>query len=159
MALQEELKTQGDFLFRNRSYLPLIVLVIGLGVYISTKYYEIDSATETGFTESYELICLGVCLLGLLIRIITVGHSPKNTSGRNTKEGQIADVLNTTGMYSVVRHPLYVGNFFMWLGVGTRRLELPRPKRSLAPQASASTNSATCANCEDVMTKIKKVKQ
>lgn len=117
MALQEELKTQGDFLFKNRSYLPLIILVVGLGVYINTEYFEIEETTETWFSESYEYICLSICLLGLLIRIITVGHSPKGTSGRNTKDGQIADVLNTTGFYSLVRHPLYVGNFFMWLGV------------------------------------------
>jgi hypothetical protein len=45
-----------------------------------------------------------------------VGHTPKNTSGRNT-EKQLADELNTSGIYSVVRHPLYLGNFFMWLGV------------------------------------------
>ncbi len=30
--------------------------------------------------------------------------------------------------------------------VPRRRLELPRPKRSLAPEASASTNSATWAH-------------
>jgi hypothetical protein len=29
---------------------------------------------------------------------------------------QLADDLNTTGIYSVMRHPLYVGNFLMWLG-------------------------------------------
>jgi hypothetical protein len=29
----------------------------------------------------------------------------------------VAEALNTTGMYSVVRHPLYLGNFLMWLGV------------------------------------------
>jgi uncharacterized membrane protein len=29
---------------------------------------------------------------------------------------QVASEVNTTGSYSVVRHPLYVGNFFMWLG-------------------------------------------
>jgi hypothetical protein len=28
----------------------------------------------------------------------------------------MADELNTSGIYSVVRHPLYVGNFLMWLG-------------------------------------------
>ena len=54
---------------------------------------------------------------GLGIRVFTVGFTPKNTSGRNTAE-QIADVLNTSGIYSMVRHPLYVGNFFMWLGIG-----------------------------------------
>ena len=63
-----------------------------------------------------ELIFLGVSLLGEVIRIFTVGFAPKNTSGRNTVNGQIADELNVTGIYSIVRHPLYAGNFFMWLG-------------------------------------------
>lgn len=116
MALQEELKTQGDFLFKHRSYLPLIILIVGLGVFMQTEYYEIEGP-ENWFEESYEFLCLAICFFGLFIRVITVGHTPKNTSGRNTKQGQIADVLNTTGMYSIVRHPLYVGNFFMWLGV------------------------------------------
>lgn len=116
MALQEELKTQGDFLFKNRSYLPLLILGIGLSVYIHTEYFEIE-APETWFSESFEYICLGISLLGLFIRIFTVGHTPKNTSGRNTNDGQLADELNITGIYSVVRHPLYLGNFFMWLGV------------------------------------------
>ncbi|GGG44680.1 methyltransferase family protein [Bizionia arctica] len=116
MALQEELKTQGDFLFKNRSYLPLIILVIGLLVFINTEYYEIETP-DTWFSESFEYICLAVSLLGLCIRVITVARTPKNTSGRNTKDGQLAEELNTTGIYSVVRHPLYLGNFFMWLGV------------------------------------------
>jgi hypothetical protein len=55
-------------------------------------------------------------MMGEIIRIITVGFAARNTSGRNTAAGQIADNLNTTGLYSVVRHPLYVGNFLMWLG-------------------------------------------
>ncbi|MGC9453013.1 MAG: methyltransferase family protein, partial [Oceanipulchritudo sp.] len=38
------------------------------------------------------------------------------TSGRNTKQ-QVAYSLNTTGFYSVVRNPLYLGNFFMYLGI------------------------------------------
>ena len=57
-----------------------------------------------------------VGLFGLIFRIFVVGHTPQNTSGRNTRE-QIADVLNTTGWYSVVRHPLYLGNYIMGLGV------------------------------------------
>ncbi len=116
MALQEELKIQGDYFFRNRSLLPLIFLGIGLAVLINTEYNDIESP-ETWFSEIYEYICLAVALFGLLIRVKTVGHTPKNTSGRNREEGQLADELNTTGIYSLVRHPLYVGNFFMWLGV------------------------------------------
>jgi len=63
-----------------------------------------------------ELIFLGVSLFGQVIRILTVGFTPKNTSGRNTVNGQLADELNVTGIYSILRHPLYLGNFFMWLG-------------------------------------------
>ncbi len=61
-------------------------------------------------------VSLGVAFLGLVIRIITVGYVPRGTSGRTTSDPK-ASVLNTTGMYSIVRHPLYLGNFFIWLGI------------------------------------------
>lgn len=116
MALQEEFKTQGDFLFKHRSFLPLVILVIGMAVFIYTEYYNYGFG-DIFFPQSNKFICLGICLLGLFIRVKTVGHTPVLTSGRNTTEGQIASELNSTGIYSVVRHPLYLGNFFMWLGV------------------------------------------
>jgi protein-S-isoprenylcysteine O-methyltransferase Ste14 len=116
MALQEEFEKQGNFLFRYRSYFPLIILVIGLGLYIFKEVYpENFILSGTPYEIYYEMFALFIGLLGLVVRIYTVGHTPKNTSGRNTKEGQVADSLNTTGIYSTVRHPLYVGNFLMWL--------------------------------------------
>jgi Phospholipid methyltransferase len=51
------------------------------------------------------------------MRVATVGRAPGGTSGRRTVGGPSASALNTTGMYSVVRHPLYLGNYFQWLGV------------------------------------------
>ncbi len=116
MALRTEFKKQGDFLFKHRSYFPLLFVVIGLGVSLHGEYFEAELVGSIE-TDYYELIALGVCILGLLIRIKTVAHTPKHTSGRNTTEGQLAQQLNTNGMYSLVRHPLYLGNFFMWLGV------------------------------------------
>src|SRR5690606_40503342 len=116
MALQEELRTQGDFLFKHRSYLPLIILVVGLAVFAFGKYFGTECASAFCM-EIYLYISLAVSLFGLLIRILTVGYTPHNTSGRNTKEGQVAGEVNSTGIYSTVRHPLYLGNFFMWLGV------------------------------------------
>ncbi len=64
----------------------------------------------------WDSVSIGVAFLGLAIRIVTVGYVPRGTSGRTTSNPK-ASVLNTTGMYSIVRHPLYLGNFFIWLGV------------------------------------------
>jgi protein-S-isoprenylcysteine O-methyltransferase Ste14 len=116
MALQEEFDRQGQWLFRYRGTIPLVILVIGLGIFLNSKLNPASSILGNGFPKKYyEYICLAVSLLGLIVRIYTVGYTPKNTSGRNVKQ-QVADSLNTTGSYSIVRHPLYVGNFLMWLG-------------------------------------------
>lgn len=113
MALKEEIEKQGEWLFRYRSILPLIILVVGVVVLIQTSLLEKSIEVCTPYIE---LIGIIVSIIGLAIRVYTVGYTPKNTSGRNTAEGQVAETLNTTGIYSVVRHPLYLGNFFMWLG-------------------------------------------
>ncbi len=57
-----------------------------------------------------------VSVIGFLVRFYTIGTTPLGTSGRNTKE-QVAIVLNSTGMYSMLRHPLYLGNYLIWLGI------------------------------------------
>lgn len=116
MALQEEFEKRGNWLFRYRGSLPLIILVAGLGFYLLTKLYpERFTLIGTSITVYYPYICFSVSLLGLVIRILTVGHTAKNTSGGNVVK-QVAEQVNTTGAYSIVRHPLYVGNFLMWLG-------------------------------------------
>jgi len=110
MALVHEFERSGNWLFRRRSWLPVILVVAGVIVMYFTNRQAIL------FDETEELIFLGVSLLGEAIRIFTVGYAPRNTSGRNTITGQIADELNVTGIYSQLRHPLYLGNFLMWLG-------------------------------------------
>jgi protein-S-isoprenylcysteine O-methyltransferase Ste14 len=110
MALVHEFENSGNWLFRRRSWLPVFMVVAGIIVmYLGNRQAIL-------FDMRDELIFLGVSLFGQVIRILTVGFTPKNTSGRNTVNGQIADELNVTGIYSLLRHPLYLGNFFMWLG-------------------------------------------
>lgn len=112
MALAEEFEKTGNWLFRYRSYMPVVLYIMATAVIIfETK--ELISFHALW----WNLVCFGVSVLGMIIRAVTIGYTPKGTSGRNTKEGQIAEALNTKGIYSVVRHPLYLGNFFMWLGV------------------------------------------
>lgn len=112
MALREELPQQGTWLFRWRSFLPLLLIAP-----IAIAFRRFDWPFQSYFFhEVWEFFCLGVSFLGLLIRAIVVGYAPARTSGRNTKT-QIAESLNTTGLYSLVRHPLYLGNFLIGLGI------------------------------------------
>ena len=116
MALQEEFESQGIWLFRYRGSLPIIILIIAIYFYIQSQLNPTLNCFQTAEAVSYfEYFCLVISLLGLYIRSYTVGHTPNNTSGRNVTE-QVADTVNTTGIYSILRHPLYLGNFFMWLG-------------------------------------------
>ena len=112
MKLEKKLVSTGYWLFRWRSYFPIILVLIFIPAMIDYGY--VDGSRE--ITTNWSIFCLIVGLIGLFFRILVVGHTPVNTSGRNTRE-QIADVLNTTGWYSVVRHPLYLGNYMMGLGV------------------------------------------
>jgi protein-S-isoprenylcysteine O-methyltransferase Ste14 len=111
MALQQEMVRQGNFLFRHRGTLPLLIIIPAIllrvcGIHTNWLQEHAELTTYTAY---------GISLLGLILRFIIVGHAAPNTSGRNT-EGQIADTINSDGLYSVVRHPLYLGNFLMWLG-------------------------------------------
>jgi protein-S-isoprenylcysteine O-methyltransferase Ste14 len=112
MPLKEDFERQGNWLFRRRSYLPL--LVIGI-ILIGMRYYKHPGHSQK-WDDIWEIVCITITFFGESIRIHTVGFVPVGTSGRNT-HGQAADALNTTGMYSIVRHPLYVGNFFIALGI------------------------------------------
>ncbi len=99
----------GNFLFKHRTFtpVPLILLVLVL-------FRPLDMGT-------YNLwVSLGGLLLALggqMIRVLAVGYSFPGTSGRETYLR--ADSLNTTGIYSLVRNPLYIGNFFIFCGVVT----------------------------------------
>jgi protein-S-isoprenylcysteine O-methyltransferase Ste14 len=110
MSLVHELEKSGNWLFRRRSWLPATILVPA-AVYI----LFIANRSVIYFNYTWEIACILVSVAGELLRSYTVGYVPRNTSGRNVIE-QLADELNTKGIYSVVRHPLYIGNFLMWLG-------------------------------------------
>lgn len=112
--IQDKLVAQGAFLFRWRSFLPLLLLVPGVMAFSDSALFE-DKYGDF-LDEAWVVIGLLVSIAGLAVRWVTVGFVPGSTSGRNTKE-QRADFLNTDGMYSIVKNPLYLGNFLAILGV------------------------------------------
>jgi protein-S-isoprenylcysteine O-methyltransferase Ste14 len=114
MAIREELEKYGNWFFRWRSYLPLLILPILLIALRNSEYLEQHAGDLAD--HIWEGFCIAISFLGLAVRCLTVGYVPKATYGRNTKE-QRASTLNMTGMYSIVRHPLYLGNFIIFLGM------------------------------------------
>lgn len=114
MPLRETIEKQGNWLFKWRSYLPFLFLPLLL---IALRDTELLRQVAGDLVDDlWELFCVAISFTGLFIRCFTIGYAPGGTSGRNTRE-QRADTLNTTGMYSIVRHPLYFGNFIIFLGV------------------------------------------
>jgi protein-S-isoprenylcysteine O-methyltransferase Ste14 len=114
MALIHSFETAGNFLFKYRGQIPVFIFLIGLPFLFFADY---NCFTANWWIEP-ALAIIGVCvsLAGIVIRAYTIGTTPKGTSGRNTQK-QIAESLNTKGIYSIVRHPLYVGNYLMWAGL------------------------------------------
>ena len=112
MSLRIQLERNGYWLFRHRSYLPLLTIPVFVACLPSFKYL---GASHT-LNEVWQLFCLAISLAGLTVRVVAVGRAPIGTSGRNTRT-QVANTLTTTGIYSVVRHPLYLGNYLILLGM------------------------------------------
>jgi uncharacterized membrane-anchored protein/protein-S-isoprenylcysteine O-methyltransferase Ste14 len=111
MRLVQRIEHEGRFLFRWRSFfLPLVLMPL-------TIVALAQGGTLNEYREHVWLtFCVAISFLGLGIRCVTIGFAAPGTSGRNTR-AQKADDLNTTGLYSLVRHPLYVGNFIIVLGI------------------------------------------
>lgn len=115
MRLVDHFHTSGAILFRWRSYLlpaflPVIFQAATGGERIETAFGDLAGDAVEGWA-------LLIVAAGCLGRILTVGFVPRGTSGRNTGEGQVAEVLNTTGVYSLVRNPLYLCNCLICLGI------------------------------------------
>ena len=114
MELRRGLEQQGDWLFRHRGTLPLLLLALLVPALWAAR--QVDFPFGIAGAGIYRGLCIGAGFAGLLIRVLTVGCVPGGSSGRNT-QGQVAAALNTTGIYSLMRHPLYFGNVLTYLAI------------------------------------------
>jgi len=112
MALLHSFENSGNILFRKRGQIPVILFVLAIPVIYFTNYSQLSEIQDRILTY----ISIVVSVAGFYIRAVSIGTTPKGTSGRNTKS-QVAESLNKTGIYSMVRHPLYLGNYLMWIGI------------------------------------------
>lgn len=96
----------GNFLFKYRNYLfPLYILALFL--------IFMPPSSEPG-TGLLRVIALLLALSGLVLRAVVIGYVYIKRGGVNKKV--YADDLVTTGMFSLCRNPLYVGNMLIYAG-------------------------------------------
>ena len=111
---QHELARSGEVLFRIRGhYLTGVVIIGALIAYVvdDDGPFVSEAIDRIWFWGS-----VAVAVIGALIRIVTSGFAAPGTSG-NSKDVPKAAELNTTGPYSLVRNPLYVGRIVNFTGL------------------------------------------
>ncbi len=114
MRLQDQLTSHGNFLFRWRNYTPFFLLP--LFFIAASESARLETICDDINPHIWTYLCMVLSSFGIVIRSLAIGYSAPGTSGRN-RHGQVADSLNTTGIYSAVRHPLYLGNYIGLLGL------------------------------------------
>lgn len=111
---QHELARSGEILFKIRGhYLTGVVIIGALIVYVNPDYGPFTSAVAD---QAWFWGSMAVAVIGALIRAVASGFAAPGTSG-NSKDVPKAAELNTTGPYSLVRNPLYVGRIVNFTGL------------------------------------------
>jgi protein-S-isoprenylcysteine O-methyltransferase Ste14 len=112
VKLLDHFPRSGDVLFRWRGQLPLLMLPLFLLGLIEARL----PATLSPSVQLLQWVSLALALAGLAVRVVAIGTAPAGTSERSTTNPR-ASMLRTTGLYSMVRHPLYVGNTLTAVGL------------------------------------------
>ena len=109
MSAENKLENLGNLFFKYRGQIPVIFFA---SAFILMHFF---ANSDHWFDPMRTFYAIGLVILGHLIRALSVGKRALHTSGRNRDE-QVAESLNSTGIYSMVRHPLYLGNIITYLG-------------------------------------------
>src|SRR3954469_6234309 len=112
MAIIHSLEAEGNWLFKRRGFIPVVLFLFAIPAVASVDFNSLNPSC----IKIINWTSIFLSIIGFCIRAYTIGTTPRGTSGRNTDK-QVAEQLNSTGIYSVVRHPLYLGNYLMWIGI------------------------------------------
>jgi protein-S-isoprenylcysteine O-methyltransferase Ste14 len=111
---QTELARSGKKLFFIRGTYIYIIIAISALIAFTTR--DLGPFASAAADSAWFWVSLGVASAGALVRVITSGFAALGTSGR-AKVAAEASELNTTGPYSLVRNPLYVGRILNFTGL------------------------------------------
>jgi protein-S-isoprenylcysteine O-methyltransferase Ste14 len=114
MMYQNELAQVGHKFFQNRRFYMYLASLGAVAVVWATGGalpFQDDSLNQI-----YLGVALAVIGLGQVIRIFSSAYAAKGTSGNARQDAEAAE-LNQTGLYSLVRNPLYVGRTLVFTGI------------------------------------------
>jgi protein-S-isoprenylcysteine O-methyltransferase Ste14 len=111
---QHELARSGKSLFFVRGLYIYTIIAIGT-ILVWTTGIE-GPFQDAGANRLWFWLAFFIAASGAFVRIITSGFAALGTSGR-AKVAAEALELNTTGPYSLVRNPLYVGRILNFTGI------------------------------------------
>ena len=100
------LERAGRLLFKWRSFTPVLLGAVA----VPLLWHSRGPASPLWLVAG-----LILCVAGQALRAWVLGQVPDGTSGQNEK--LIATELNTSGPYALTRNPLYLGNFWITLGL------------------------------------------
>ncbi len=101
----------GNFLFRYRNQLfPLLIIGLFASAAPSTEMWG-----SLGFEIARDAIAWLIAIAGLVFRGIVIGYAYIQRGGLNKKV--YAKDLVTSGMFSICRNPLYVGNILIYSAI------------------------------------------
>ena len=103
-ALDDRRLQLGEWLFKKRDYTPVPLIAAALAIMYVYGIRPDDRSVLVG---------AAFVVLGELIRFWGVSYIGPVSRTRSRSTGNLQD----SGPYSVVRNPLYVGNFFLSLGL------------------------------------------
>ncbi len=103
----------GKPFFRVRKYASTTVILVAIFIVL---YFGGPIFDDPAMQLNYSIFWGGIAVLGALVRIVANGYAAPGTSGEGKKEAEAA-TLNTTGAYSLVRNPLYVGRILTFTGI------------------------------------------
>ena len=95
----------GNFSFKYRGYLLPVAVIL---LIVPSPRFASDPALAG-------IVGFAVAVLGQAVRVLTIGLAYIIRGGRN--HHVYAEDLVTSGLYSHCRNPMYVGNFFLLLGL------------------------------------------
>lgn len=111
---QQELARTGNKLFVIRGHYINVLIAIGIAVAYCVRApgpFASEAANMVWFWVSF-----AIAAAGALLRVYVNGFAANGTSS-TPKAAAEASELNTTGAYSLVRNPLYVGRILNFTGL------------------------------------------